>query len=493
MKQKKKFRVSIRIKTIIMIVAFSLVLMGAAMVYFGINTSKKNRDNYKTTANNLCATVSEVIDVDLFTDVKKDIDGIYKTIDNKVTSDDWGSDAWKEYTEKFNAVTQKQTYRDLVSFLRRVEGANSQEVNCVYTIYLDPVNKYWIYVADSAEGEDQCPPGCIDTLREENYEVLNNPAVGFPAYTSSTEAYGELVTAGAAIKDSNNNVVGYAVVDISMSTILKAQTNNIISLLIFLSLTVLGISIIGIIGVHFSLVRPIRRITKTAKAYDINKPEETHKKFSQLEVRTHDELADLADSMRTMENDVYTKIHEITDVNVKLSHSERMANEMKALASTDALTGVRNKIAYDQVVEDLNKKIKEHKAPRFAIVMVDLNYLKLINDDFGHNKGDFALVKLVGILKEIFIHSPIFRVGGDEFIILLKNKEYERIDELVNAFNKRIDGLASNQYLLPAEKVSAAIGYSKYNNFKDKSVDDVFKRADEAMYERKHYMKSHQR
>lgn len=464
--------------------------MVAAMVFFDYSSSNRNRENYKNTANNLSATVSEVIDVATFKEVKNDIDSIYKTIDNKVTSDEWGSDAWNKYQENFKAITEKQSYKDLVSFLRRIEGVNSKDVNCVYVIYLDPTNKYWVYVADSAQGEDQCPPGCIDTLREENYGILNDPTIGFPAYTSKTEAYGYLVTAGAAIKDGNE-VVGYAAVDISMATIAKTQNNSIITLFIFLALTVLLISIIGIIVVHFILIRPIKRLNETAKSYDINKPEKTHETFSKLNIKTHDELSDLADSMRIMENDVYTKIKEVTDVNVKLVRTEKVANEMKALANTDALTGVRNKIAYDKVAEELNNKIKERKAPKFAIVMVDLNYLKLINDDYGHNKGDFALVKLCNILRDVFVHSPIFRVGGDEFVILVKGNEYEHIEDLIKAFNKRIEDLAGNKYLLPAEKVSAAIGYSKYNLFKDKSVDDVFKRADEAMYERKHYMKSH--
>lgn len=479
-----------RVKTIILIVSFSLVLMLAAMIYFDYSSSKRNKEYYKNTATTLSATVSEVIDVDNFKNVKEDINSIYKTIDNKVTSDDWGSDAWNKYQEHFNSIKEKQSYKDLISFLRRIESANTNEINCVYTIYLDPVNQYWIYVADSAKGEEQCPPGCIDPLGEENKEVLKDPTIGLPAYTSDTDAYGYLVTAGTAIKDGDT-VVGYAVVDISMATIRKAQTNNIIALFIFLALTVVLISIIGIIVVHFTLVRPIKRLTKAAKSYDINKSEETHNTFSNLNINTHDELSDLADSMRIMENDVYTKMKEITDVNVKLVHTEKVANEMKTLANTDALTGVRNKSAYDKEAESLDKKIKARKAPKFAIAMVDLNYLKLINDDYGHNKGDFALVKLSNILKDVFTHSTIFRVGGDEFVVLLKDEDYENLTNLVDAFNKRIDDLAKNKYLLPAEKVSAAIGYSKFNLFKDKSVNDVFKRADEAMYERKRYMKSH--
>ena len=486
-KQRKKLRFPIRLKTIFMIVIFSLVLVETAMVFFSFSSSETNKKTYKSVATNLAATTAAVIDVELFKDVRKEVNDIYQTISDKVTSDDWGSDAWVAYSAKFDAIKQSPKYNELLSFLRKISTANTSEVECVYVIFLDKANKYCVYVADSAEGEDQCPPGCIDTLRKENEQLLEEgkEGIGFPAFITNTKEYGWLVTAGTAIRDGENGpVVGYAVTDVSMTKIRQVQADRIVRLFIFLLLASLGIAITGIIIVHFTLINPINRINTAAKSYNVENPEHTHEIFTQLDVKLNDEIGDLAKSMKIMENDVYNKIQELTQ-------SKRFANQMSALANKDSLTGVRNKAAYDRAVSELNERIMKNEAPDFAVVMIDLNYLKLINDDYGHDRGDAALIKLSSIIRETFARSPIFRIGGDEFVVLLRNEDYEDLDKLITTFNAKIDNLDHNKYLLPAEKVSAAIGYAIYDRKNDKEVEDVFKRADAAMYERKHFMKEH--
>ena len=235
----------------------------------------------------------------------------------------------------------------------------------------------------------------------------------------------------------------------------------------------------------------MKTLHKATKEYDINNPEKTHAVFSNLKVGVHDEITDLADSMVKMERDINDKIYELTRLYKELAESQEMTEKMTELANKDALTGVRNKIAYDKHVEELNAAIQNKEPVKFAIAMVDLNYLKNINDDFGHDSGDIALIRLTNLICTIFAHSPVFRVGGDEFIIIFKGKDYDNADKLIKEFNSKIDEFGEDEELSLAEKVSAAIGYSKYNPKKDTCVDDVFKRADKAMYERKHEMKEH--
>ena len=361
----------------------------------------------------------------------------------------------------------------------------------IYVSYVDYERGLAIYLVYDVENE-WYPVGMIDYIYEEDYPMLENPMLGFVASIYVDDTNGDyLVTAGAPIVDpaDPDNVIAYALVDISMNTVRQFQAGRIVRLFIYLLSTVIVLCVAGILVINYLLIKPVKTLQNAAKSYDVNDPDKTHEVFSKLQVNVNDEFADLAESMKVMENDIHDKIMELTQTNEALSETRQVANEMTELANKDGLTGVRNKISYDRQCVELNKQISNKEDLQFGIAMIDLNYLKNINDDFGHDSGDSALIKLCNIICTIFAHSPVYRIGGDEFVVILKGHDYINADKLIKEFNTKIEGLHEDDELLPAEKVSAAIGYSKFNKKQDTSVDDVFKRADKAMYERKHEMK----
>ena len=122
--------------------------------------------------------------------------------------------------------------------------------------------------------------------------------------------------------------------------------------------------------------------------------------------------------------------------------------------------------------------------------MIDLNFLKVINDTYGHEYGNEAIKRLCGLVCQIFDHSPVFRIGGDEFAVILRGADYNNIEKLTMEFNKSLETMASDDSLQPWEKISASLGYAMYDNSTDKCADDIFKRADQRMYERKKEMKA---
>jgi diguanylate cyclase (GGDEF)-like protein len=166
--------------------------------------------------------------------------------------------------------------------------------------------------------------------------------------------------------------------------------------------------------------------------------------------------------------------------------TEHKAEELGELAIKDSLTGVKNKTAYDRMIRDL----EELRERDYGVVMIDLNYLKRINDNYGHDKGDMAITKLCRIICEIFAHSPVFRTGGDEFVVIVRGHDYDHIDELGKKFYETIE---MNQTGNPEEKISAALGYALFEVGRDHTYKDVFKRADKAMYEAKVAMKENKR
>ena len=103
--------------------------------------------------------------------------------------------------------------------------------------------------------------------------------------------------------------------------------------------------------------------------------------------------------------------------------------------------------------------------------------------------GDIAIQKLCAIVCETFGHSPVFRYGGDEFVLILENRYLERIESLMREFDATVENCAANDKIKPWERVSAAMGFAIYDEKTDKTVEDVFVRADKAMYARKKEMK----
>lgn len=162
---------------------------------------------------------------------------------------------------------------------------------------------------------------------------------------------------------------------------------------------------------------------------------------------------------------------------------------MSKLATRDSLTGIRNKTAFDEQkhVLEQDRSLEDFK---FGFAMIDLNNLKLINDNYGHDKGDIAIMDLSRIVCKIFAHSPVFRIGGDEFVVVLKDRDYRNIDDLVAQFKEELEDLSSNKRLEPWKRISAAIGYALYDKENDKNTSSVLSRADQEMYKCKRAMKA---
>ena len=197
----------------------------------------------------------------------------------------------------------------------------------------------------------------------------------------------------------------------------------------------------------------------------------------------NDEIGDMSGRL----NDMVARLKRTL---TKLKDTEEQADAMAELASRDSLTGIRNKTAYDKYIES-NKEAFLSGDDGFGFAMIDLNFLKKTNDTYGHDKGNILIIKLCQTVCGIFDHSPVFRIGGDEFIVVLKGRDYSDIDALIKQFFEKMDEFERNDSLQPWEKVSAAIGYALYDKEIDSGIEDVFKRADEAMYECKTRMKAH--
>ena len=174
----------------------------------------------------------------------------------------------------------------------------------------------------------------------------------------------------------------------------------------------------------------------------------------------------------------------INDVDTQVRQEQEYAKQLAQAqnqAMIDALTGIRNKYAYLNAEEKIDKLIETKTQPEFAVVILDVNDLKTINDTSGHQAGDQYLRDACRLVCQTFKHSPVFRIGGDEFAVISQGQDYEHIEELTAII------AAHNEQALREGGIVIACGMARYDD--DTSVASVFRRADTVMYEDKNRLK----
>lgn len=207
------------------------------------------------------------------------------------------------------------------------------------------------------------------------------------------------------------------------------------------------------------------------------------------EIHTEDEMEVLYHAILQMSEDITGYAESLLQAEGEVEQMKTRVSRMGVIAYKDALTQVKNKASYDEEKTLLDKDIKDGNA-QFAIVMIDLNHLKKMNDTYGHEHGNDYIQLSCRMICVIFSHSPVFRVGGDEFVVILKDSDYGRRDRLVQILREDFEMTSAAEELEPWERASAAMGMAIYEPGKDTCVDDVFKRADVLMYENKKAMKA---
>ena len=165
---------------------------------------------------------------------------------------------------------------------------------------------------------------------------------------------------------------------------------------------------------------------------------------------------------------------------------ERIIESAERLARLDELTGIMNKNAFTEHVKDIDDIINSDGDDiSFSVVMCDINDLKLINDSRGHSFGDEFIQKAGRLICNIYVNSAVYRVGGDEFVAIISDDDFEKREDLLNLL--RIESRTNGRW---RSGPVVASGMSVYDPEKDSCYNDVFNRADEEMYENKKELKA---
>ena len=210
------------------------------------------------------------------------------------------------------------------------------------------------------------------------------------------------------------------------------------------------------------IVRPLKELTRAAQQIDAGNYNYV------LTYNKDDEIGILTSTFKKLASNMREHI-----------------SELNSKVFVDALTSVGNKAAFSVATADLQKQMdKSPNETKFAIGIFDCNKLKQINDQYGHDKGDIYLKNASKAISSAFKGCPVFRIGGDEFSVILTDENYQNREILINRFyevRSRMNASAEHRW----EQVNIALGFAEYDAENDNTVEDVSRHADRRMYENK--------
>jgi diguanylate cyclase (GGDEF)-like protein len=307
------------------------------------------------------------------------------------------------------------------------------------------------YLLDRVNSISVYEEGCALLFGEDNVECYNQ--------SEKTEIKGEYAETNTPLVNGMRLDLRAAYKDI------QSGIRPMLTYIVAAFLTVFVLAILYTVWVTHKIVTPLKKLTVAAGKISSGEQE------IDLIVDSKDEVGILSRVL----DDTYGKIREYSAY-------------INALAYRDSLTGIKNSTAYTEAIEELNKEINLG-TPDFGVIVADINNLKKTNDTYGHDVGNELIVHTAKILTETFKTSPVFRIGGDEFAIILRGKDLEKHRALIEKMDVAFasDFISVNEISVP---VLVARGVAVFDPTIDNVYTDVFSKADHAMYMNKQAMKA---
>ncbi|HIP54954.1 MAG TPA: diguanylate cyclase [Sulfurimonas autotrophica] len=176
----------------------------------------------------------------------------------------------------------------------------------------------------------------------------------------------------------------------------------------------------------------------------------------------------------------FASIHGYDSIKKSLTHLVKVTSqELERMNSHDALTSLYNRQEYIRVVTKMIKSAKRY-GETFGIILLDIDFFKLVNDNYGHDVGDQVLQKIAEVLQESTREDDfVARWGGEGFIIIAKNVSLDALEKIVQKIQKKMKQTSFN----PASKITLSFGLTLYREGDDENA--LFKRIDNALYRAK--------
>lgn len=255
---------------------------------------------------------------------------------------------------------------------------------------------------------------------------------------------------------------------------------NLLDILIIVIIVGLLFATLFMMWVDRYILRPIRTVEQDV--VDLARKSHTSRNpdamvYSAEGIRTGNEVESLARAVEQLSLDMRDYVKNLVE-------QEKEVARLNSVANRDPLTRVGNRHAYNLCAEGLQLKMTEGRF-EFGILLADARGLRRINEAHGHDKGDAYLQKVCRIVCEVFRHSPVFRMEGDVFAAVLQGEDYINRRALAEEAQTAFYQASSDERLAPWEQVRASFGMAEYDPGKDRTVREVYQRADKELREAK--------
>lgn len=473
---------SVKLKMFIFVAITVLVVaFGTAAIAFSISANRID-SYYKQNASDNARNVASMVDGDYIAVLKKVIrSGEYQAVRKQAVEED-NEELVEDYLKKRGLWDEYISIREMLTdYLSNMEG-----IEYVYVIdHGDADAVYDMYLID----DDTTPlyeTGYFE-LREE--ELRGTDLTELPEPTISNGDWGWLCSDFKPVYDSEGNCVCIVGCDINMDEVMRERASVLVSIIVGALIYTAIVIVLAMILVNKVITKPIVSMTKEMKRFNpaSNKDYDTAG-VMELDIYSNDEISEIYHGIRNMQMRIVDDLKERLKNENDLRNKDQRIDKLSDETSKDALTSAGSKSAFIRKSELLGRHIAR-EGGEFAVVMVDLNNLKHVNDVYGHKAGDAYITGCCDMISSVFVHSTVYRIGGDEFVVILQDADYEDRTSLTARLKSDFEKTFSQTDKEPWFRYSAAVGMAEYGR-DGMTFEAVFKKADEIMYEDKALFKS---
>ena len=376
---------------------------------------------------------------------------------------------------------RSEEYCSIIDYMYSLK-ANYPDVLYLYAYRCEEDGGHMIFDidADEVENGEAYEVGYVYELEEpfasQKANIMAGEEIEGDAVHSLEDGY--LFSYCRPVFKSDGSYACSACVDFSLDQLSKEDNAFTLRLM----LMIVGITVLVLAAEVYAVRKwvtdPINELSHCAEKFAYETEEDRKNNIELLDavkIESQDEIGVVYQMLRSVTNDSFQSTSSLSQARLDIRDREEKISEISEDAYRDKLTHVGSLAKFRKDAKELNEG--------FALVMIDINNLKYVNDHYGHENGNHYIQGCCAIICEQYKHSPVYRIGGDEFLAVLRGTDYEMRDQHLSEIRARFETESAREDAEPWKRYSASAGMAV--NREGEDVDDTLKRADEEMYQEK--------
>ncbi|MBO4916056.1 MAG: diguanylate cyclase [Oscillospiraceae bacterium] len=323
------------------------------------------------------------------------------------------------------------------------------------------------------------------------FDAINKPGE-FSVFTVESVDYGHTHTVCKPLVASDGTTVGLICAEVEHSDLHRTINNYVISSIALIILICVVFAFAGYSLLKKVIVAPLRSLEIRAREFAENsrgKRDLNELTFNTPDIHTENEIQSLSEAITQMAEDMKVYVSDILTAEQRAETAEGEAYDLSRIAYEDSLTKAKSKVAYDERKVELDKAIKDGSA-EFAVVMVNLVDSKRVDDIFGTEAGRKYIVSGSDLIRGVYPFAPVYRIGDNDFAVILDGQDYARRDELFAELSKRFDEAKDDEQREPWTRCIGVFGMTEFIKDADETADQVCRRAEMILFRNKRILQN---